>query len=402
MKLAWTAWEWMHTTGGRDGADHPHRRRASASTRSSGVMMLVVTGVGFLIHLYATSYMEGRHGLRALLRVPEPLHLRDARPHPGATTCRSSSSAGRASGSARTCSSASGTRTRRTRRRARRRSSPTASATSGCIVRDVPPRRITRGALDWNGIANGAHEPRPPGRRSAASTSGRSAAGSYHGLPLHFLQPARAVHDQRGDGRRPRAPPRLHRQERADPALRLAARRDGRPHAGLRAHPRGDDGHRRRLPHLPAVVRLRPLAVRDDGRSRSSARRPRSSPRRSRSSRTTSRRSSPTPRSASSGSCSSASASARSPRASSTSSRTRSSRPASSSARARVIHAMHARIHDDDKVAGHAEHGRASRKYMPLTAWTFFVSTLAISGLPFTSGFFSKDEILYRAYSDEI
>ncbi len=42
--------------------------------------------------------------------------------------------------------------------------------------------------------------------------------------------------------------PGLHGQERADPALRLAPRRDGRPDAGVRADPRGDDGHRRRLP----------------------------------------------------------------------------------------------------------------------------------------------------------
>ena len=74
-------------------------------------MMLVVTGVGFLIHLYATSYMEEDKGYRALLRVPEPLHLLDARPHPGRQPARSSSSGGRASASARTCSSASGTRT---------------------------------------------------------------------------------------------------------------------------------------------------------------------------------------------------------------------------------------------------------------------------------------------------
>ena len=43
--------------------------------------------------------------------------------------------------------------------------------------------------------------------------------------------------------------PRLRRQERADPALRLAARRHGRPDAGLGADPRGDDGDGRRLPH---------------------------------------------------------------------------------------------------------------------------------------------------------
>ena len=40
-------------------------------------------------------------------------------------------------------------------------------------------------------------------------------------------------------------------QERADPALRLAARCDGRPHAGLGLDPRGDDGDRWRLPDRP-------------------------------------------------------------------------------------------------------------------------------------------------------
>ena len=40
------------------------------------------------------------------------------------------------------------------------------------------------------------------------------------------------------------------------------------------------------------------------------------------------------------------------------------------------------------------------RKYMPLTYCTFFASTLAIAGCLFTSGFFSKDEILYRAWVD--
>ena len=27
VRLAWNAWEWMHTTGGRDGADDPDRRQ---------------------------------------------------------------------------------------------------------------------------------------------------------------------------------------------------------------------------------------------------------------------------------------------------------------------------------------------------------------------------------------
>ncbi len=55
-KLSWTAWEWMHTVGGREGAIVPIDVRFSIDPLS-GVMMLVITGVGFLIHLYATSYM---------------------------------------------------------------------------------------------------------------------------------------------------------------------------------------------------------------------------------------------------------------------------------------------------------------------------------------------------------
>ncbi len=68
-------------------------------------------------------------------------------------------------------------------------------------------------------------------------------------------------------GREPdRARParRRGREERADPAAHVAARRDGRPDAGQRPDPRGDDGHRRRLPDrpLPPAVRER---VRDPG-----------------------------------------------------------------------------------------------------------------------------------------
>ena len=44
---------------------------------------------------------------------------------------------------------------------------------------------------------------------------------------------------------------RRHRQERAVPAARLAARRHGRPDPGLRADPRGHHGLRRRLPDHP-------------------------------------------------------------------------------------------------------------------------------------------------------
>ncbi len=38
------------------------------------------------------------------------------------------------------------------------------------------------------------------------------------------------------------------------------------------------------------------------------------------------------------------------------------------------------------------------RNYMPKTFLTFFVATLAIAGIPFFSGFFSKDEILWKVF----
>ncbi len=56
-----------------------------------------------------------------------------------------------------------------------------------------------------------------------------------------------------------------------------------------------------------------------------------------------------------------------------------------------VIHGMH---HQQNiKMMG------GLKKYMPVTYITFFVATLAISGIPFFSGFFSKDEILWSAFS---
>ena len=39
------------------------------------------------------------------------------------------------------------------------------------------------------------------------------------------------------------------------------------------------------------------------------------------------------------------------------------------------------------------------RKYMPWTFWTMLIATLAISGFPPFAGFFSKDEILWQAFS---
>ncbi len=41
------------------------------------------------------------------------------------------------------------------------------------------------------------------------------------------------------------------------------------------------------------------------------------------------------------------------------------------------------------------------RKYMPVTFWTMTAATFAIAGFPPLSGFFSKDEILWQAYSSQ-
>ncbi len=39
------------------------------------------------------------------------------------------------------------------------------------------------------------------------------------------------------------------------------------------------------------------------------------------------------------------------------------------------------------------------RRELPVTYWTFLIGALAIAGVPLLSGFFSKDALLYRAYS---
>ena len=51
----------------------------------SGMMLLVVTGIGTLIHIYSTAYMddEPRGGVRQVLLLPEPLLLLHAHARPG-------------------------------------------------------------------------------------------------------------------------------------------------------------------------------------------------------------------------------------------------------------------------------------------------------------------------------
>ena len=59
-----------------------------------------------------------------------------------------------------------------------------------------------------------------------------------------------------------------------------------------------------------------------------------------------------------------------------------------------VIHGLHGE-QDMRKMGG-------LRKAMPITFWTMMISSLAISGVPFFSGFFSKDEILLTAFHHSI
>ncbi len=56
-----------------------------------------------------------------------------------------------------------------------------------------------------------------------------------------------------------------------------------------------------------------------------------------------------------------------------------------------VIHALHGE-QDLRRMGG-------LRKALPITYWTFLIGTLAIAGVPLLSGFFSKDEILWKTFS---
>ena len=70
-----------------------------------------------------------------------------------------------------------------------------------------------------------------------------------------------------------------------------------------------------------------------------------------------------------------------------------------------VIHGMHEVEHELEH-RGHSEHLDPQdmrtmgnlKKYMPATSMTYLISTLAIAGFPLLSGFFSKDEILFKAF----
>ncbi len=67
-----------------------------------------------------------------------------------------------------------------------------------------------------------------------------------------------------------------------------------------------------------------------------------------------------------------------------------------------VIHGMHAVEHDPDAAQDMRNMG-GLRRVMPLTARTYFIACLAITAapIPFFAGFWSKDEILWKAFNTQ-
>ena len=109
-------------------------------------------------------------------------------------------------------------------------------------LRHQPRRRHRHVAGDHADLRHLRHRPASPAISAAAGGRQRR-------------------HAQRA---RPAAPARRLRQVRPGAAAGLAARRDGGPDPGVGADPRGDHGDRRRLPDRPLQLHLRARADRAD------------------------------------------------------------------------------------------------------------------------------------------
>ncbi len=196
----------------------------------TGVMLLVVTGVGALIHLYSIGYMHDDPGYAALLRVPEPVRVLD-------------DDAG-----------------------ARRQLPPALRLLGGGRALLVPADRLLVHAAGRGQAGKKAFIVNRVGdfgfglgimwlwtaRRHARLRRGRSSG-------------RRDASRRYRDRHRAAALPGRVRQVGAAPAPRVAARRDGRAHAGVGPHPRGDDGDGRRLHGRAQPRALRALGGRARG-----------------------------------------------------------------------------------------------------------------------------------------
>ena len=91
--------------------------------------------------------------------------------------------------------------------------------------------------------------------------------GTLDFVGVNAAAAALAVRRRAGHGDLPVPVPRLRRQERADSAVRLAARRDGRSDAGVGADPCGDDGDGGRVSHRAQQRAVLAGAGRADRRS---------------------------------------------------------------------------------------------------------------------------------------
>jgi NADH-quinone oxidoreductase subunit L len=393
VRLVWNAWEWMHTTGGRDGQTIPIDMKFSIDALS-GVMMLIVTGVGFLIHLYATSYMAGDKGyarffayLNLFIFAMLVLILGDNLPvlfvgWEGVGLCSYlligfwyESAANAAAGKKAFIANRVGD--------------------FGLLCAMFLLAHYT-GALDWNGMANGAASlvhPGEPWRVHVWPVGG----GQYTGV-LHFLQPAKPFTISAATavglalllgctGKSAQIPlyvwlpdamagptpvsALIHAATMVTAGVYLICRMSfafvlspftmmvvaivGASTALLAATIAVVQNDIKKVLAYSTISQLGFMFL-GVGVGAFAA-----------------------------GffhvfthaffkACLFLCAGS-------------------------VIHAMHARIHDDDKAQDVRRMG-GLRKWLPLTHATFAAATAAIIGLPFTSGFFSKDEILYRAYVD--
>ena len=189
--------------GGGAPPGRPHRR--DAGRRDDGRP----AGAGLLHRLHAR-----RSRLRALLRLHVALHRLDARARP----------------------------------RLEPGAALRALGAGGALL--LPPDRLlVRPPLRVGGGEEGLH--RHPLRRPGLPARGAARGDQGRALRHPGHQRARARGGALGRrAHRLHARPALRRgrEERAVPAAHLAPRRDGGPHPGLGADPRGDDGRGRRLP----------------------------------------------------------------------------------------------------------------------------------------------------------